>query len=92
MVMYICFNATLEICLTLSFPDCVHKSVFCVCVSIAGPQIGAVPFSAFLLNNKMSISSVTRLSGLGEITHKEEGGEEGKVAPTDSSLISSRII
>lgn len=40
----------------------------------------------------MSISSVTRFSGLGEITHKEEGGEEGKVAPTDSWLISSRII
>lgn len=45
---------------------------------------GKYSSSTLLLNNKISISSMPRFSGLGEITLKEEGGEEGKVGPTDS--------
>ena len=42
---YMCFNATLSICLNLSFPYYVHKSVFYVCVSIPTLQTGLlVPF------------------------------------------------
>ena len=41
----VCFQAALSIRPTLSFPDCVHKSVLHVCISIAVLQIGSsVPF------------------------------------------------
>ena len=30
----VCVNASLSVCPTLSFPNYVHKSVLCVCVSI----------------------------------------------------------
>ena len=41
----VCFQAALSICPTLSFPNCVHKSVLHVCISTAVLQIGSlVPF------------------------------------------------
>ena len=44
--MCICFNITLSILPTLSFPYCVHKSVLYGCVSFPAPQINSsVPFS-----------------------------------------------
>ena len=36
------FHAILSILPTLSFPDCVHESVLCVCVSTAALQIGSL--------------------------------------------------
>ena len=38
--MLVCFHVTLSV-QALSFPDCVHKSVLCVCISTAAQQIGS---------------------------------------------------
>ena len=41
-------NATRSVCPTLSFPDCVYKSGFYVCISVSALHIGSsVPFSRF---------------------------------------------
>ena len=40
-----CFNATLSICLTLSFPHCIYKSILYVYISILALQIdSSAPF------------------------------------------------
>ena len=44
----VCFHAALSIHPTLSFPNCAHWSVLCVCISIAALQTGSsVSFSRF---------------------------------------------
>lgn len=63
----------------VSPPSVLHRPTLAATnlVSVAMP-------SSPLLNSKNSISSVPAFFALGEIMVKEEGGEEGKVAPTDN--------